>query len=307
MGNLVGPMPADGRSTPAGHARLYRGLLLFYPAEFRERYGPEMVQLFGDQLRDARSGGQPGGLISLWIRALVDLVSTATAEHLRRDRTVAHSLGEPPSMATKALGTLGVIGGFVLVLAFVPNVQLIWDFVIVRLVLFNAGAIAIGLAIHRRQAPHSPRLSLAATTPMIVANAWYLVMLMLSIGRPVYPEPDPQFRQIFFYAAIAMWLSDAGFGLIALRLGVVWRLAALALLIGSLGAFSGIGGLPFITGPFAVIVLPFSQIGIALNGLAWIAFGVSLFRPQRIPIGPAPGTPSPANPQSVPTPPTSAT
>lgn len=220
---------------------------------------------------------------------------------------MAHSLGEPPSMATKALGTLGVVGGLLLVLAFVPNVQLIWDFVIVRLVLFNAGAIAIGVAIHQRQAPRSPRLSLAATMPMILANAWYLVMLLLSIGRPVYPEPDPQFRQISFYAAIALWLSDAAFGLVALRIGVALRWAALALLVGSLGAFSGIGGLPFMTGPFAAIVLPFSQIGIALNGLAWIAFGVSLFRPQRIPIGPAPGSPSPANRQSVPTPPASAT
>jgi len=281
--------------------------LRFYPAEFRQRYAAEMVQLFGDQLRDSRSGGRPAGVATLWIRSLVDLVSTATSEHLRRDRTVAHSLGEPPSMATKALATLGVIGGSVLVLAFVPNVQLTWDFVIVRLVLFNAGAIAIGLAIHRRQAPQSARLSLAATTPMILANAWYLVMLILSIGRPAYPEPDPQFRQVFLYAAIALWLSDAAFGLVALRIGVAWRSAALALLVGSLGAFSGIGGLPFIAGPFAAIVLPFSQIGIALNGLAWIAFGVSLFRPQRIPIGPAPGSPSPPNPQSVPTPPASVT
>jgi hypothetical protein len=285
--------PTSGQVATGSHARFYRGLLRFYPTEFRARYGDEMVQLFGDQLRDATAKGRPFGPATIWFRTLADLVTSAASEHLQRDRMVAHSLGEPPSMATKALGTLGVVGGFVLILAFVPNVPLIWDLVIVRLVLFNAGAIAIGLAIHRRQAPRSPILSLAAAAPMILANAWYLVMLVLSIGRPVYPEPDPQFRQIFFYAAIALWLSDATFGLVALRLGVVSRWAAAALTVGSLGALSGVGGLPFITGPFAAIVFPFSQIGIALNGIAWIALGLGLLRPQRIPVPP----------RSLPTPP----
>ena len=299
--------PAPARTKPAAGARLYRVLLRVYPSEFRARYGDEMVQLLGDQLRDAGASGGSGELVATWIRTFVDLVTSAASEHLQRDRTMAYSLGEPPSMATKALATLGVIGGFVLVLAFVPNVQLIWDLVIVRLVLFNAGAIAIGLAIHQRQAPRGPRLSLAATAPMVAANAWYLVMLILSVGRPVYPEPDPQFRQIMFYAAIAMWLSDAAFGLVALRLGVAPRWASLALLVGSLGAFAGVGGLGLIDGPFAAIVYPYSQIGIALNGLAWIGLGLSLFRPQRIPIGPVPASPAPTSPQSVPTPPTSAT
>ena len=212
---------------------------------------------------------------------------------------MAHSLGEPPSMATKALGTLGVVGGFVLVLAFIPNVQLIWDFVTVRLVLFNAGAIAIGLAIHQRQAPRSPRLSLAATTPMILANAWYLAMLLLSIGRPVYPEPDPEFRLVFFYAGMAMWLSDAAFGLVALRLGAVSRWAAAALMIGSIFALLGMDRFELVRGPFAAIFMPLSQVGIALNGFAWIGLGLSVVRRQRIPIDPAPGSHSTDSPKSA--------
>ena len=297
--------PTSGPAAIGSHARFYRGLLRFYPSEFRARYGDEMVQLFGDQLRDATASGRPSGPATVWLRTVVDLVTSATSEHLRGDRTVAHALGEPPSIATKALATLGVIGGFVLVLAFIPNVQLIWDFVIVRLVLFNAGAIAIGLTVHRRQAPRSPRLSLAAATAMILANAWYLVMLILSIDRPVFPEPDPEFRLVMFYAGMAMWLSDAAFGLVALRLGAVSRWAASALMIGSILALLGMDRFELVRGPFAAIFMPLSQIGIALNGLAWIGLGLSVLRRQRIPIDNGRDARPASAPHSVPMPPSS--
>src|SRR5437773_1957757 len=98
----------------AAHTRLYRGLLRFYPTEFRARYGDEMVQLFGDQLRDASANNRASGPATVWLRTLIDLVTSATTEHLQGDRTMAHSVGEPPSMATRALGVLGIVGGLVL-------------------------------------------------------------------------------------------------------------------------------------------------------------------------------------------------
>ena len=288
MPDVASPTQASRPGTSAGHARLYRRLLRFYPGEFRARYGDEMVQLFGDQLRDATAGGRPSGTATVWLRTVVDLVTSATSEHLRGDRTMAHSLVEPPSAATRALGILGIVGGLVLISAWVPNLPWTWELFNLRLVLFNAGAIAIGLAVHRRQAPRSPRLSFAAAALMIAANAWYLAMVIVSIGRPVYPEPDPEFRLVFFYAAMALWLSDAAFGLVALRLGVVSRWAASALMIGSTVALLGIDRLELVTGPFAAIFIPLAQIGVALNGIAWIGLGLSLVRPQGIRVDPAP-------------------
>ena len=41
----------------------------------------------------------------------------------------------------------------------------------------------------------------------------------------------------FSYAAGAMWLSDLWFGLVTLWLGIVSRISALALVVGSLFAF----------------------------------------------------------------------
>lgn len=266
----------------ASHERVYRGLLRLYPSEFRARFGDEMVQLFGDQLRDARTGraspGPPAGA-HVWLRTLGDLAVTVASEHLRRDRTVAHSMAEGPSVPTRALGLFGILGGAALLLAFVPNLPWIWDFVVVRLVLLNVGAIAIGLAVHRRQSSVWPRLSLAATAPMILANAGYAVMLILSIGRPVYPEPDADFRPIFFYVANAMWLTDAIFALVTFRLGVVSRTAALLLAVGSIVAWSAMGNLaetfPWLTGIVALMA-PIALWGVALAGAGWVLLGIDV-------------------------------
>jgi hypothetical protein len=185
-------------------------------------------------------------------------------------------------MWTRALGILGIAGGLTLISAWIPDLPWTWALFNLRLVLFNAGAIAVGLAVHRLQASRSPRLSLVVATSMILANAVYLVMILVSIGRPVYPEPDPDFRLVMFYGAMAMWLSDAAFGLVALRLGVVSRWAASALMIGSILALLGIDRLELVDGPFAAIFIPLAQIGIFLNGLGWIALGVGVFRARRV-------------------------
>jgi len=273
----------NGRSP--GHERLYRGLIRLYPAEFRTRFGDEMVQLFGDQMRDARTGDAHSGPVGTWLRTLGDLVVTAASEHTRRDRTVAHSLADSPSMAIRALGILGILGGVVLLAAFVIDIAP--EANLVRLLLFNLGAIAIGLAVHVRQASISPRLSLAVTAPMILANAWYLVMTILSIGRPVYPVPDAEFRPIFFYAGVSMWLSDAIFGLVAFRLGAVSRTAALVLAVGTVVSGSGMGGLagtfPWLSGIVALLA-PFSLWGIGLVGAGWILLGIDVATRRR-PLG----------------------
>jgi hypothetical protein len=275
-------MPPLGSS----HERLYRALLRAYPAEFRTRFGDEMVQLFGDQMRDARTGRAYSGPVGTWFRTLGDLAVTAASEHTRRDRTVAHSLAQQPSTTARTLGILGVLGGLILLAGYLPNLPWGHDLFILRLVLFNLGAIAIGIAVHLRQASISPRLSLAVAVPTILANAWYGVMVVLSIGRPVYPEPDADFRPIFFYVANAMWLTDAIFGLVAYRLGAVSRAAALLLAVGSIIAWSAMGNLadtfPWLAG-FVALLAPIALWGVALAGLGWVLLGIDVARRRRGP------------------------
>ena len=161
---------------------------------------------------------------------------------------MAHSLAPSPSASTRLLGIVGIVGGLVLVAAFVPNLPWTRELFQLRLVLFNAGAIAVALAVHRRQAAVSRRLSLAVTVAVILANAWYLAMVVLSIGRPQFPAPDPEFRLVMFFAGVALWWADAAFGLVAWRLRAVTRWGALALAIGSILAFMGMDRLELARG-----------------------------------------------------------
>ena len=259
----------------ASPARLYRRLLVVYPSAFRARYADEMVQLFEDQLRDVRRSGAPGGSGRAWLRALRDLAIAAATEHARRDRTLAHSLATAPSNSSRALGLVGIIGGLVLVAAFLPNLPWTWELVNLRLVLFNLGAIAIAIGVHLREVAASGGVSRAVLAWVILANAWYIVMVILSIGRPHPPQGDPEFRLVMDVAALAMWLGDAAFGMVALRLGVA-RWGALALAVGSTLAVLGMSRLELVSGPYGEIIQPIALAGIALNGIGWILLGVDV-------------------------------
>ena len=61
--------------------RVYQKLLLLYPKEYRYVYGPLMLQLFRDQMRDAycRNGAQ--GIVRVWTHTLWDLLVTVPEEH----------------------------------------------------------------------------------------------------------------------------------------------------------------------------------------------------------------------------------
>lgn len=267
----------------ASPARLYRSLLTLYPPEFRARYGDEMVQLFADQLRDAQRDRARTGSARVWLRALGDLAVTAAAERARRDRTMAHSLTAPPSATTRVLGSIGVVGGLLLVAAFVPGLPWTEELFSLRLLAFNAGAIAVAIAVHRRQANVARRASLAAAGAVVLANASYLAMVLLSIGRPVLPEPDPEFRLAFFFVGVAMWWADVAFGLVTWRLGVVTRWGSLALAIGSALAFLGMDRLELARGDLAWLVAPVALFGIALSGVGWILLGLDVALRRRSP------------------------
>jgi hypothetical protein len=59
--------------------RVYRTLLMAYPADHRAAFGDEMVQLFRDRLR--RDGGGLGSA-AVWVHAGLDLAGSAFIERL---------------------------------------------------------------------------------------------------------------------------------------------------------------------------------------------------------------------------------
>ncbi len=71
-----------GRSL-ARHQRIYRTLLLLYPRAFRQVYGADMVQVFGDRLREERERSGHG-TTAVWLRTLVDLFKSAPVQRLEK-------------------------------------------------------------------------------------------------------------------------------------------------------------------------------------------------------------------------------
>ena len=67
--------------------RLYRLLLHAFPRAFRDRFGADMTELFGDRRRDAQRRGR-GPLLALWVRTAIDV---ARAGWLERRAARSHS------------------------------------------------------------------------------------------------------------------------------------------------------------------------------------------------------------------------
>lgn len=83
--------------------RLYASLLRLYPADFRERYGPEMLRVFTDGCRDAYATRGVIGLLAVWARATGDLFINAGLERARAMRQM------------RLHRTVGIIPGAILV------------------------------------------------------------------------------------------------------------------------------------------------------------------------------------------------
>ena len=88
---------------------VYRFLLLAYPNSFRREYGPQMVQLFRDCRRDARAESQVFGNCRLWLRTLLDLASTAPAEHLEHLRKEHAFMRNLRNDAPALIGSVAII------------------------------------------------------------------------------------------------------------------------------------------------------------------------------------------------------
>ncbi len=165
---------------------------------------------------------------------------------------------------------LGIAGGLGFLAAFVVDIPSGAN--TVRIVLFEAGAIAIASATYDRHAAVSRSLATLGAVPLIAANATAIAWIVLSTGRSSPFAGD--FGLAGFWVSVAMWLADAWFGGVALRLGVVPRWTALALAAGSVLAILGIDRLGLTSSENPTILGTISLVGLALNAIAWVALGV---------------------------------
>lgn len=179
---------------------------------------------------------------------------------------VRTTIGRGSEHGRRVMGLLGIVGGALLLAAFLIPIPLNS----VRLVTFNAGVIAVAVGVYQRY----PRVALVGTGPIVAANVWYAVMVLLSLG--VEHPFAGDFGLFFFLAAVAMWLADAWFGAVVLAIGRsdrIARFAGFALLVGSLLAFTGVDRLGLTGQEYEMVFTPLSLAGIFLNGCGWILLG----------------------------------
>lgn len=65
--------------------RVYRTVLVLYPAQFRREYGPLMVAFFEEACAECVASGRPLSLLRLWWRTLTDLGVSVLAVRLGRN------------------------------------------------------------------------------------------------------------------------------------------------------------------------------------------------------------------------------
>ena len=239
-------------------------MLALYPTEFRRRFGEDMVQLFHDRLRDARSGRSSEGEVVAWIALVGDAFVHASLEHQRRNRTVAHSLSSTSSITSRILGFAGIAAGTAILSAFVVDLPsgLFRD----RLIVFGIGVIAIGIGVHLRQASRAPLASLAS---IVVLGA----VVMSFLFSVLFLEPP---NIAVFWSGLALWLGSATFGAASALIGAVNRIGGVAVAIGSLVALTGIDRLGLVSESAPTIFNTLSQVGIVVMAIGWIVLGLDV-------------------------------
>jgi hypothetical protein len=107
---------ATSTSWIAHSTRIYRTLLMLYPADYRREYGALMVQVFRDVARDKYGSSGLIGMALWWCSTLLDL--TLTVIEQRKGR-----FGMSKSTYMQLAGMLLIVGGAFMMLASFSQLQ----------------------------------------------------------------------------------------------------------------------------------------------------------------------------------------
>jgi hypothetical protein len=147
-------------SRPPHTLRVYAMFIRLYPRRFRDEYGPDLVQLVADQLRD-----EPAWRVAA--RSAVDLTLTVPTRHLE-----AHMDRTPTGIVPILFGTLALSAVIVGAVVGHPIVL-----VVCLAVAVAAGALGF-LAAHRARPLTQPRSASAHWWKLLACGAGLLAALI---------------------------------------------------------------------------------------------------------------------------------
>jgi len=179
----------DPAHSLARHRRVFRTLLLVYPRAFRQLYGADMVQVFGDRLAETRRRRKRTS--GLWIRTLIDLVKTAPVQRLEVPMS-----REAAYVVMFVLALITFITGMALGLPVPVALIALAVLVSTGIVLLATGAFGKDRA---RNAAPAGRVGLGQWW-LVPAVALGLAELALAIGQLV---SDPKVENV---VALGIWL-----------------------------------------------------------------------------------------------------
>jgi hypothetical protein len=255
-------------------ARVYRVLLVFYPADYRREYGALMVQVFRDVSRDTYRSEGWAGIAFWWCATLLDLTLTVI-EQRRKVRFVMSK-----SMFVQLTGIFLIVGGLCGMIAAFSQLQpgshyTYYGVYQIAILLLCPAYLLIGLGNFGLALRHSET---AGVVPRLVLIVMMMGALLMATGI-VLTQIQDSFWNIWMIGLLIHTIGTLIFGLVHLRTPIlpVWR--GLPLLIGLLP-------LPMVFGIFRTSADNGADLGgfIYLIGFAaWIGVGFAVRKHQSRP------------------------
>ena len=246
-------------------ARLYRLLLVAYPARFRREYGAPMLQVFRDCCREAERQRGARGIAWLWLATLCDLVKTAFVERVSEVIAMSRAnwirWGGLASMLLGAVWSLQALLGNV-----IQPRDSVGYFLGVLIPVLLLAALA-GLA-----ARAAGRWGWLGATGLAMCFLSPLLLVVYLVGGMLNRNDSGPWWEFFFGGLFALFI-----GLLLAGGAIMWAQAlprwnALPLIMGVLGILSWIV-VSALHGPWGdrnvLAFIPFSLSWVALGYVLW--------------------------------------
>ncbi|MFN8529328.1 MAG: hypothetical protein U0670_12010 [Anaerolineae bacterium] len=264
--------------------RVYRALLIAYPADFRREYAAEMTRLFRDTCRDVYRQGGAAAIVLCWLSILLDLFLTALQER----RKVVSFMDYKPFLA-RNVGLFLIIAGLLTAVASISQLQpddhsrYYGVFQVALLFIIPAFTVLVLGGVQGLIVRFGEPMGLAGRLSLYLTGSGGLAV--------VFGLVFSTFNS-FFWVLVMVGLVMHAFGLTVFGLLHAWkptlpcfRLLPLQIALGwtilnVIGAPDSVGSLKHV---FAFLLM----LGI---GLGWLAIGLNLHRQQTEPTLGVPAT-----------------